>query len=84
MSPPDRLSCGTHAERSSYAQPVGEGPASHTQRSTTLLRASQRGIPANVTSDASAGVAWAIEQARAVGVPVPEILLLDTVHVDGS
>ena len=38
----------------------------------------------DVTSAASAGEAWAIEQARAAGVPVPEILLLDTVHVDGS
>jgi Ser/Thr protein kinase RdoA (MazF antagonist) len=32
----------------------------------------------------SAGEAWAIERARAAGVPAPEILLLDTVRIDGS
>lgn len=38
----------------------------------------------DVTSTASAGEAWAIERARAAGVPAPEILLLDTVRIDGS
>lgn len=38
----------------------------------------------DVSSAASAGEAWAIEQARAARVPVPEILLLDTIDVDGS
>ncbi len=32
----------------------------------------------------SAGEAGAIERARAAGVPAPEILLLDTVRIDGS
>lgn len=35
-------------------------------------------------STRSAGEAWAIGQARAAGVPAPEILLLDTVRIDGS
>ncbi|MEQ4209499.1 aminoglycoside phosphotransferase family protein [Actinopolymorpha sp. B9G3] len=39
----------------------------------------------DVTTPArSAGEARAIETARAVGVPVPEILLLETVQMDGS
>lgn len=38
----------------------------------------------DVTSSVSAGEAAAIEQARAAGVPAPEILLLDTVRIDGS
>lgn len=38
----------------------------------------------DVTRSASAGEAAAIERSRAAGVPVPEILLLDTVRVDGS
>lgn len=38
----------------------------------------------DVTSSASAGEARAIERARAAGVPAPEILLLDTVRIDGS
>lgn len=32
----------------------------------------------------SAGEAWAIERARAAGVPAPEILLLDTIRIDGA
>jgi Ser/Thr protein kinase RdoA (MazF antagonist) len=35
-------------------------------------------------STRSAAEAWAIGQARAAGVPAPEILLLDTVRIDGS
>ncbi len=38
----------------------------------------------DTTSAASAGEAWAIGCARAVGVPAPEVLLLDTVRVDGA
>lgn len=38
----------------------------------------------DVTSSASEGEAAAIEKARAAGVPTPEILLLDTVRIDGS
>lgn len=38
----------------------------------------------DVSSAASKGEAWAIEQARDATVPVPEILLLDTIDVDGS
>lgn len=38
----------------------------------------------DVTRSASAGEVRAIESARAAGVPAPEILLLDTVLVDGS
>lgn len=38
----------------------------------------------DTTSAAAAGEAAAIESARGAGVPVPEILLLDTVRIDGS
>lgn len=38
----------------------------------------------DVTTAVSAGEAAAIAQARAAGVPAPEVLLLDTVGVDGS
>ncbi|GAB3430677.1 phosphotransferase family protein [Flindersiella endophytica] len=38
----------------------------------------------DVSGSASAGEARAIERARAAGVPAPEILLLDTVRVDGA
>jgi Ser/Thr protein kinase RdoA (MazF antagonist) len=38
----------------------------------------------DTTSAASAGEAWAIGCARAVGVPAPEVLLLDTVRVEGA
>lgn len=38
----------------------------------------------DVSSAASTGEAWAIEQARAARVPVPEILLLDTIDTDGA
>ncbi len=38
----------------------------------------------DTTSAASAGEAWAIGSARAAGVPAPEVLLLDTVRVDGA
>lgn len=38
----------------------------------------------DTTCSAAAGEAGAIERARAAGVPAPEILLLDTVRIDGS
>lgn len=38
----------------------------------------------DTTNAAAAGEAWAIGRARAAGVPAPEVLLLDTVRVDGA